>query len=94
MARGQSGGGNNLLVREAGQALNRMKYEIAAELGLPVSSDGAFASDVEFAEEFGTNSPVSRREPYWGHLASRDAGAVGGQIVKRLVEQAERALFT
>lgn len=29
---------------------------------------------------------------YWGYLPARDAGAVGGQMVKRMIEAAERSL--
>jgi len=30
---------------------------------------------------------------YWGYLPARDAGAVGGQMVKRMIEAAERSLI-
>ncbi|MGE5551633.1 MAG: small, acid-soluble spore protein, alpha/beta type, partial [Bacteroidota bacterium] len=30
---------------------------------------------------------------YWGYLPARDAGAVGGHMVKRMIEAAERSLF-
>lgn len=93
MARGQSGSSNKLVVPEAGKALDRMKYEIAAELGI-LAGGGANGADVEFAAELGTAQGSSGREAYWGHLATRDAGAVGGQITKRLVEQAQRSLFS
>ncbi len=58
-------------VPAAHQALDNMKYEIAAELGLPVHQGS---------------------EDYWGHVATRDAGAVGGHMVKRLVQMAEESL--
>ncbi len=29
---------------------------------------------------------------YWGNLSSRECGAVGGRMVKRMVEAAERAI--
>jgi len=53
------------------KALDDMKYEIAAELGLPVYQGS---------------------EDYWGHLATRDTGAVGGHITARLVAYAEQVL--
>lgn len=59
------------LVPEAHKALDDMKYEIAAELGLPVYQGS---------------------EDYWGHIATRDAGAVGGKMVQRMVAFAERQL--
>jgi len=30
---------------------------------------------------------------YWGYVPSRDAGAVGGHMVKRMIEAAERSLL-
>jgi len=88
MARGQSRR-KPLSVPGAEKALNRLKYEIAAELGIPVAPVVAGASaDAEFAAELGGISPLAH-EAYWGHVASRDAGAVGGQIVRRLVQQAQ-----
>jgi small acid-soluble spore protein A (major alpha-type SASP) len=69
MATGQK---RNVLVRpEAHRALDNMKYEIAAELGLPVRQGS---------------------EDYWGHIATRDAGAVGGEITRRLVAFAQQHL--
>jgi hypothetical protein len=78
------------------QALDMMKYEIAAELGLPVGKQAmsAMGADVEFATELGSISAGSMKEDYWGHIASRDAGAVGGTITKRLIQKAEEALFS
>ncbi len=48
-----------------------MKYEIAAEMGLPVHQGS---------------------EDYWGHIATRDAGAVGGKMVQRLVAFSQQQL--
>jgi small acid-soluble spore protein A (major alpha-type SASP) len=62
---------NSLLVPGCHKALDDMKYEIAAELGIPVQQGS---------------------EDYWGHVASRDTGAVGGQITARLVAYAEQVL--
>lgn len=53
------------------KALDDMKYEIAAELGIPVHQGS---------------------EDYWGEIATRDTGAVGGRITARLVAFAEQAL--
>lgn len=92
MARGQSGGSNAKVVPGCEKILNQWKYEIAAELGLPVGKQIVDA-DVEFATELGSIPVTSVREVYWGHIASRDAGAVGGQITARLVKQAEQALL-
>lgn len=86
------------LVPECKQALNQLKYEIAAELGLPVGYHSNVSSnmDSEFAGELGSasSSQHSSTKEYWGNLSSRDTGAVGGTITKRLIQKAEEALFT
>jgi hypothetical protein len=95
MAKGQRSS-NTKVVPECQQALDVMKYEIAAELGLPVGKQGLseLAADTEFATELGSLTASSIREDYWGHIATRDAGAVGGNITKRLIQRAEEALFS
>lgn len=66
------GSGNDpQLVFAAHKALDDMKYEIAAELGLPVHQGS---------------------EDYWGTVATRDAGAVGGKMVQRMIRFAEQEL--
>lgn len=61
----------SLLVPGCHKALDDMKYEIAAELGISVYQGS---------------------EDYWGHVTTREAGAVGGSITKRLVAYAEKVL--
>lgn len=86
---------SNKLVPESKQALDQLKYEIAAELGLPVGYHHSSSNmDTEFAGELGTAPQYSRKEEYWGNISSRDTGAVGGTITKRLIQKAEEALFT
>jgi small acid-soluble spore protein A (major alpha-type SASP) len=70
MAKGSAQIGKKV-VPEAHKALDNMKYEIAAELGIPVYQGS---------------------EDYWGHVTSRDCGAVGGHMVRRMIEMAERSL--
>jgi hypothetical protein len=69
MARGQSRSSNQLVVPQADQALDQLKYEIAQELGIQTPQDN-----------------------YWGYMATRDTGAIGGQITRRLVQIAEQQL--
>ena len=57
---------NRVVVPEARQALDNMKYEIAGELG------------------------INLKKGYNGDLPSRQAGYIGGYMVKRLIEQAEK----
>lgn len=96
MARGSAK--RSQIVPESRKALDAWKYEIAAELGLPVGGGRAGvagAGDTEFAGELGDMSAANgtKTEDYWGHIASRDAGAVGGHITSRLIRQAEKELF-
>ncbi len=63
-----SNSSNNVVVPEAKQALNNMKFEIANELG------------------------INLKQGYNGDMPSRQAGYIGGYMVKRLIEQAERAM--
>ncbi|KRF32109.1 hypothetical protein QFZ77_005387 [Paenibacillus sp. V4I3] len=60
---------NTLVVQQAKAALDQLKYEVAQEIGVPLSPTG-----------------------YNGNLATRDAGAIGGNITKRLVQIAEQQL--
>lgn len=59
---------NQKVVPQASAALDRMKFEVASEVG------------------------VSLKEGYNGDISSRDAGRVGGTMVKKLIEQAERSM--
>jgi hypothetical protein len=92
MARGR----NAKVVPESKNALDMLKYEIAAELGLPVGKNSTQALNVnaEFAAELGSNPTSSFNQDYWGHIASRDTGAVGGTITQRLIQRAEETLFS
>jgi hypothetical protein len=91
MARGR----NAKVVPESKNALDLLKYEIAAELGLPVGKGfSALGVNAEFATELGSIPASSLNENYWGHIASRDTGAVGGAITQRLIQRAEETLFS
>jgi len=82
------------VVPECHKALDQWKYEIVAEMGLPVGASLTFPDNVEFAAELGSAAWQSQSEPYWGHIATRDAGAVGGAITRRLIRKAEETLFS
>jgi small acid-soluble spore protein A (major alpha-type SASP) len=69
MGTGQSRSNNILVVPQAKQALDQLKYEVAQELGIQIPQDG-----------------------YYGYMATRDTGAIGGHITRRLVEIAEQQL--
>lgn len=59
---------NKKVVPQATAALDRMKFEVASEVG------------------------VNLKEGYNGDISARDAGRVGGTMVKKLIEQAERSM--
>jgi hypothetical protein len=83
------------VVPESKKALDILKYEIAAELGLPVGKQASLHdANTEFASELGAMPSSSVKEDYWGHITSRDAGAVGGRITQRLIQRAEETLFS
>lgn len=81
------------LVPACKPALDRMKYEIAAELGMTgVLASSAAGTDAEFAAELGDMAapagPAGRR-PYLGHITTREAGLLGGNITRRLIASSE-----
>ncbi len=67
MAQGQRR--NRVLVQGAQEAIDRLKYEVAPEVGITPPPGG-----------------------YWGDLPARQCGAVGGHIVRRLIQQAEQQM--
>jgi len=58
-----------LVVPQATQAMEQLKYEVAQELGIQIPQDG-----------------------YYGYMTSRDTGAIGGHITRRLIQIAEQQL--
>lgn len=60
---------NTLVVPQASQALEQLKFEVAQELGITLPPDG-----------------------YYGNMATRDAGSIGGNITRRLIQIAEQTL--
>mgnify|MGYP005852216039 CR=1 FL=1 len=63
---------NTYVVKAAGSALDKFKWEVANELNIDTS-------------------PI--QGGYWGYMTSRDCGAVGGNMVKKMIEAAELALI-
>ena len=68
MAKGQKS--NRLLVQQAANALEQMKWEVAQELGIQVPQGG-----------------------YMGDVPSRITGAMGGEMVRRMISAAEQSLI-
>ncbi|WNR46990.1 alpha/beta-type small acid-soluble spore protein [Paenibacillus roseipurpureus] len=69
MLMAQNRSSNTLVVPQANQALDQLKYEVAQELGIQIPQDG-----------------------YYGNMATRDTGSIGGAITRRLVQIAEQSL--
>lgn len=59
---------SNKVVPGAEDALSKMKYEIASQVG------------------------VNLKQGYNGDISSKDAGKVGGNITKKLIQMAEQQL--
>lgn len=55
---------------------------------VPQAQDALNSMKFEIARELGVNL----KQGYNGDLSSREAGSVGGYMVKRLIEQAERQM--
>lgn len=82
---------NRKVVPESKHALEAMKYEIAAELGLVQYE--VLPGDTEFAGELGSaGGGAAAGTVHWPQLATRDAGSVGGLITRRLIQHAEQVL--
>jgi hypothetical protein len=62
---------NSYLIKAAGPALNKFKYEIANELNIDLSKV---------------------QGGYFGYMPTRETGAIGGNMVRRMIEAAERTL--
>ena len=45
-----------------------------------------------FKHEVASEVGVSLKEGYNGNISARDAGKIGGQMVKKLIEQAENQM--
>ncbi len=60
--------GNNIMVPQAKEAMEKFKMEAASEVG------------------------VNLKKGYNGDLTSREAGSVGGQMVKKMIEAYENGM--
>lgn len=59
---------NQILVSNARNTLDRMKYEIAGEVG------------------------VNLTQGYNGDIKAKDAGRIGGNMVRKMIQQAESSM--
>ena len=58
------------------------------KLNVPEARSAMDKFKMEAASEVGVNL----KEGYNGHLTSREAGSVGGQMVKKMIEAYERSM--
>lgn len=59
-------------------------------LVVPEASNAMYNFKYEMANEVGVTNQI--QGGYWGHISSRDCGAVGGHMVKRMIEAYEQSL--
>ena len=58
------------------------------QINIPEAREAMDKFKMEAANEVGVNL----KQGYNGHLTSREAGSVGGQMVKKMIEAYERSL--
>jgi len=83
MARGQKR--NQPLIQNAGQALDRFKYEVAQEIAQTPNDPQAQLLQQYLSGQTGG---------YGGDIPSRVWGAVGGHMVRRMIAAAEQTLIS
>ena len=59
---------NRAAVPEAKSALDRFKYEVAGEIGVPL------------------------KDGYNGDLTSKEAGSIGGEMVRQMIKKQEESM--
>ncbi|PKM47675.1 MAG: acid-soluble spore protein [Firmicutes bacterium HGW-Firmicutes-8] len=60
------------------------------QLVVPQAANAMYNFKYEMANEVGVTNQI--QGGYWGHIPSRDCGAVGGHMVKRMIEAYEQSL--
>ena len=59
-------------------------------LVIPEAQKAMYQFKYEMANEVGVTTQI--QGGYWGNISSRDCGAVGGHMVKRMIEAYEQSL--
>ena len=68
--------------------LGKEMRTVAGKSAVPSAREALDKFKMEAANEVGVNL----KEGYNGHLTSREAGSVGGQMVKKMIESYEKNL--
>ena len=78
-------------VRQRRKNMEKEKFDMSRKsnrINVPEAREAMDKFKMEAANEVG----VDLKEGYNGHLTSREAGSVGGQMVKKMIESYERNL--
>ncbi len=57
---------------------------------VPEANQAMYQFKYEMAREVGIENQI--QGGYWGYISSRDCGAVGGHMVRRMIQQYEQSL--
>ncbi len=60
------------------------------KLLVPEANQAMYQFKYDLAREIGIENQI--QGGYWGHISSRDCGAVGGNMVRRMIQQYEQSL--
>ncbi len=60
------------------------------KLVVPEAGQAMYNFKYELANEVGIANQI--QGGYWGHISSRDCGAVGGNMVRRMIQAYEQSL--
>lgn len=60
------------------------------KLLVPEANKAMYQFKYEMANEVGINNQI--QGDYWGYISSRDCGAVGGAMVRRMIQQYQQSL--
>lgn len=60
------------------------------KLVVPQAAQAMYNFKYEMANEVGVTNQI--QGGYWGNISSRDCGAVGGHMVKRMIQAYEQSL--
>ncbi|MDH7576507.1 MAG: alpha/beta-type small acid-soluble spore protein [Bacillota bacterium] len=57
---------------------------------VPEANQAMYQFKYELAKEIGIENQI--QGGYWGYISARDCGAVGGNMVRRMIQQYEQSL--
>lgn len=60
------------------------------KLLVPEANQAMYQFKYEMANEVGVGNQI--QGDYWGHISARDCGAVGGAMVRRMIQQYQQGL--